>query len=250
MRAFSTSGTKRASACGSGRPQVESCDRQERAERPDRKHGQHDLPSARFFGVEPRAPVHQQHDERHKADPADRFDAVEPEAVIHTADGAAVQRMKRISQHRREHVDAARRAAPEIRLAHVPARHREPERLRDERQARHGETSPTVIVSACDAAPEHLGRRTLEAHPDAPLRQQPRSGKQPQRTAAGSARCAPKSSTPAMSNDVAAGHRNDGDEEDIERHQRHDDQPRREEPLRLRRAAREPARMACHDASV
>ncbi len=102
---------------------VKPRNRQKWSERPDRKHGEHDLPPARLFAVAPLPSSHQQHDDGNDAEPADRFDSVEPEIRrISALTRAAVQRMKRISRERRERIDAARCAAPEISLAHVTAR--------------------------------------------------------------------------------------------------------------------------------
>ena len=81
MRAFSTSGTKRASACGSGSPMSNPAIVRN-GQRPDRKHDKHDLPPARLFGIEPLPSSDQQHDDGHDAEPAHRFDAIEAELFV------------------------------------------------------------------------------------------------------------------------------------------------------------------------
>ena len=185
----------------------------------------------------------------HDAEPADRFDAVETETVVERAHGAAVQRMKRIADERRERIDAARRAAPEICLADVAAGQREPERLRDERQAQQRERRDGNH-QRLRAAPEHIRRRTLEANRDPPLRQQPREREQPETRAADSARCAPRSRHRQALMTSAAGHGNEDDEKRIERHQPHEDERTVKSDCFCGARLAMHDRSTCHDASV
>jgi len=97
-RAFSTSGTNRASVFRKRQSEIPSGHHQERSERPDEKYAEHESSAAGLFPIEPPPSPDHQHDERHDPEPADLFDAIEAGGCIEAAHCGAENRVKGIPE--------------------------------------------------------------------------------------------------------------------------------------------------------